>query len=333
MQIVKFDSGRDLDRLEAYLRDRFFETGTSVSWLPERLHDLIYRVGMQEADEGRTRSADFIYLWVEHNEIEACVLPDGENIYASVRRGREQLFPAMVEFSERNCLPLFREAEDGSVKFWFAIDSGQTYMQDALLARGYERYPEREYLNCVDPAEADVPAALPNGFRLLYGEEYPNEENKWSALRLSFHPDWEAPDYTASMRPYLGRKRSSMYRDSFECVVADTESGEKNNVCAYCFVWVDARSRTAMIEPVGTREKYLHRGFGTAMMRGALSRCASLGVRKCYADSFGGRKDFYAAAGFRVETSIGFWYKTLRPRPVGPGAEAPERTDDETGES
>ena len=28
-------------------------------------------------------------------------------------------------------------------------------------------------------------------------------------------------------------------------------------------------------------------------------------------NSFGSRKDFYAAAGFRVEDSIGYWYKTF----------------------
>ncbi len=50
------------------------------------------------------------------------------------------------------------------------------------------------------------------------------------------------------------------------------------------------------------------------MMRGVLNRCGSLGLEKCCVDSFGRRKDFYAAAGFRTETSIGFWYKTL-PQP------------------
>ncbi len=62
MRIINFQMDRDLDRLEAYLRTRYFEHFTAESWLPERLHDLIYRVGAQEADEGRERSADYLFL-------------------------------------------------------------------------------------------------------------------------------------------------------------------------------------------------------------------------------------------------------------------------------
>lgn len=312
MQIVKFEQEKDLDRLEAYLADRYLENRRAVSWLPERLHDLIYRVGMQEADEGRERSAGHIYLWEENDGIAACILPDGENIYVSIRDGWEWLFPSMIDFSEKNCRSLFGKAEDGSVKFWFAVDRGLTYMQEALRERGYMKYPEEEYLNIVYPMEKDVSPALPEGFRLFYGEDYSNEENKWSALRLSFHPDWETPDFKAPMSPYHGRKNSSMYRDSFECLIADERSGEKNNVCAYCFVYVDRKTGTALAEPVGTREKYTHRGFGTALMHGVIRRCRKLGIEKCYVDSFGRRRDFYAAAGFETETSSVFWYKTLK---------------------
>ena len=311
MQIIKFRSNKDLHRLEGYLADRYLENHRVVSWLPERLHDLIYRVGMQEEEDGREQSADYIYLWEEHNEIRACILPDGENIYVSVRDGWEWLFPSMIDFGEKSCLPLFGRLNDGSVRLWYAVDQGLAYMQETLLGRGYMKYPEEEYVNCAYPMEKDLTPVLPKGFRLLYGEDYPDEENKWSALRLSFHPDWEKPDYKAPMGPYNGRKNSAMYRDSFECIVVEEDSGEKNNVCAYCFVYVDKRTGTALAEPVGTREKYRHKGLGTAMMHGVIKRCRSLGIEKCYVDSFGQRKDFYAAAGFRTETSTGFWQKTF----------------------
>lgn len=41
------------------------------------------------------------------------------------------------------------------------------------------------------------------------------------------------------MRPYAARKASSLYQDSFECIVIDKHAQETNNVCAYCFVYVD----------------------------------------------------------------------------------------------
>ncbi len=310
MQPRRFQIERDLDRLEAYLREQYLLHRHADAWLPERLHDLIYRVSAQEADEGRTRSADYIFLWEEDEEICACVLPDGENIYVSIRDGFAHLFPSMVRFSETHCRSLFPAGEDGSVKLWFAVSDSFPDLRRALEEFGYREYPEKEYMICAFPLHTDVTIKLPEGYQLLYGEDYPEEGNKWSALRLGFHPEYEAQNYKASMHPYDSRKKSRLYKDSFECIVVDdTASG--NNVCAYCFVYVDHRSKTAMIEPVSTREKYRHQGIGTAMLHGAVKRCKELGVEKCYVDAFGQRKDFYVSAGFHTENSISFWFKTI----------------------
>lgn len=311
MQIRKFQPEKDLEKLEAYLRNQYCRNQNMSSWLPQRLHDLIYRMGAQEADGGRERSVDYIFLWEEKEETLACILPDGENIYFSIKNGFESLFRSMLAYSEENCLPLFHKAEDGSVKFWVAANDSLSYMQKNLLEAGYTRYAEEDYDNCVYPQKISVSVDLPEGFALLYGEAYDDEENKWSACSLGFHPDWEAPDYRTNMNPYLARKRSSMYQDSFECIVVDENAQEKNDVCAYCFVYVDKQTKTAFIEPVSTREKYRHKGIGTAMMHAVMLRCKEMGIEKCYVNSFGWRRKFYNAAGFSTEDSIGFWHKII----------------------
>ena len=312
MQILKFEQNRDLDRLEDFLRDRYLENRTAAAWLPERLHDIIYRVGAQETAEGSERSADHMYYWEENGEIVACILPDGENIYVAIRSGYEHLFPSMIDFSEKNCLQMFSRQEDGSVKFWVAVCDSFPYMREELAGRGYSRFAEEENANCIFPQEEGLSAELPEGFRLMYGEEYPDEEKKWSALRLGFHPDWECSGYRADMGPYNDRKCSSMYPDSFECIVVDESVPGENDVCSYCYVYVDMRTKTALIESVSTREKYRRMGFGKAIMHAAVRRCRDLGVEKCYVDSFGWRRDFYTAAGFATETSVSFWYKILK---------------------
>ena len=63
MDIVRFDPDKDLTSLEYYLRNSYLEERRARSWLPARLHDVIYRVGAQEMDEGRERSADYMFLW------------------------------------------------------------------------------------------------------------------------------------------------------------------------------------------------------------------------------------------------------------------------------
>lgn len=79
MEVIKFTSYKDLARLETYVRERYLESHAADSWLPERLHDIFYRVGAQETDEGRERSADHIYMgrkWSDH-----CVHPSGWREY------------------------------------------------------------------------------------------------------------------------------------------------------------------------------------------------------------------------------------------------------------
>ena len=114
------------------------------------------------------------------------------------------------------------------------------------------------------------------------------------------------------MNPYISRKNSSMYPDSFECIVVDENSHERNDVCSYSFVYVDRQTKTALTEPVSTREKYQRKGMGKAMMHGVMLRCKEIGIEKCYVNSFGWRRKFYNAAGFSTEDSTGFWYKIIR---------------------
>ena len=312
MQIRKFQPDTDLQSLETYLRNQYVTNKNMSSWLPERLHDLIYRMGAQEADGGRERSMDYIFLWEENGQIVACILPDGENIYISIKDGFEYLYSTMLAYSEKNCLPLFHRADDGSVKFWVAANYSLAYMQQNLRDAGYARYAEEDYDNCAEPLKISVCVDLPEGFQLRYGEEYDDENNKWSACSLGFHPDLEATKYKANMNPYNARKNSAMYPDSFECIVVNENTQEENDVCAYCFVYVDKQTKTALIEPVSTREKYQRKGIGKAMMHGVLLRCKELGIEKCYVNSFGWRRKFYNAAGFSTEDTIGFWYKTIR---------------------
>jgi N-acetylglutamate synthase-like GNAT family acetyltransferase len=94
--------------------------------------------------------------------------------------------------------------------------------------------------------------------------------------------------------------------------VIDEKTRENNDVCAYCFVYVDQLTKTALIEPVSTREKYQRKGIGTALMHGAILRCKEMGIEKCYVNSFGWRRKFYNTAGFTTEDTIGFWHKIIR---------------------
>lgn len=312
MEIKKFDLVADLKRLEDYLRDQYIENKNMTSWLPERLHDLVFRMTSQELDGGKPKSTDYIYLWVDNNEIVGCILPDGDSIYMSIKKGYENLFKSIVSYAEENCRPLFTKAEDGTIDFVIIANDSLKYRKEYLESIGYERQQEEDYDNYVYPGKMNLSIDLPEGYKLVYGDEYTNEDNKWSACNLGFHPDLEDPNYRNGMNAYNSRKASSMYKDSFECMVIDEKTEEPNNVCSYCFVYVDKESKTAFIEPVSTREKYRHKGIGTAMMHGVILKCKELGIEKCYVNSYDWRKKFYNAAGFTTEDTIGIYHKKTK---------------------
>lgn len=311
MIINKFNLENDLERLEKYLSNQYLENQNMASWLPERLHDLIYRMDTQYMDAGKYKSSDYIFLFEENDKIVACILPDGDAIYISIKDSYEYLFETIVKYAEENCKPLFEKEEDGKINFLIVSNDSLKYRESILKKLGYERDDKEDYDNYVYPQEVKVLVSLPVGYKLVYGDEYDNELNKWSACNLGFHPDLESPDYKNSLGAYNSRKKSSMYKDSFECLVIDDNSNENNNVCSYCFVYVNKELNTAFIEPVSTREKYRHMGIGTAMMHGVMLRCRELGIKKCYVNSYDWRRKFYNAAGFITEDSIGFWYKKI----------------------
>ena len=207
MEIKKIDLENDLIKLEDFLRNQYFENKNMTSWLPERLHDLIYRMDIQYTDAGKPKSSDYIFLWEDNNEIVACILPDGDAIYMSIKNGNEDLFESMVSYAEENCKPLFEKDTDGLIDFLVIANDSLMYRKDFLEKNGYSRQQEEDYDNYVYPQKIDVNIDLPNGFKLVYGDEYNDEDNKWSACNLGFHPDLEEPNYRNDMGAYNSRKK------------------------------------------------------------------------------------------------------------------------------
>ena len=312
MEIRKFEIDRDLSLLEEFLRQEYFNNHNMTSWLPERLHDLIYRMDRQYLDQGKPKSSDYIYLFLDNEEIVGVILPDGDAIYMSIKKGCETIFQEMIKCAEEKCKPLFEKQHDDSIEFTIIANDSLKYRQELLEKDGYVRQKEEDYDNYVYPMEMKVHIDLPDGYKLVYGDEYLNEINKWSACNLGFHPELENPNYQNNMGAYQSRKNSSMYQNSFECLIIDENCLEKNDVCAYCFVYVDQKTRTAFIEPVSTREKYRHQGLGKAMLHGVIKKCQELGIEKCYVNSYDWRRKFYNASGFITEDVIGIYHKKIK---------------------
>ncbi len=89
VQIKKFDIEKDLNRLEDFLRNQYYENKNMTSWLPERLHDGIYRMDTQLTDKGKEKSSNYFFLWEENDEIIGCILTDTDTVHIFIKNGFE----------------------------------------------------------------------------------------------------------------------------------------------------------------------------------------------------------------------------------------------------
>lgn len=77
-------------------------------WLPERFDDLIFRIDtLYKVERGKEASQAYIYIFEEDNQIVGVILSDGDFFNSSIKNGYENIFPQMLDLSEKELLPLF----------------------------------------------------------------------------------------------------------------------------------------------------------------------------------------------------------------------------------
>lgn len=217
----------------------------------------------------------------------------------------------MIDLAEKELLPLFEKDESGEINFLIVSHDSLEYQAEELKRRGYTRDEAGDYDNVAKPFETSYEIILPNGFKQVYGYDYPDIV-KMRTCHYGFHPEDDDGDlyreYAEGGKSYHARKKSKFFADSFESLIV-TEDGD---FCAYSFCYIDRETSTAFVEPVSTREKYRKKGLCKAMMHGIINKCKEMGIERAYVNSYDWRKKVYNSAGFETEDSIGFWYRKTR---------------------
>ena len=306
--IKKFNFKHDYERCIQFLTDCYQENKNMSCWLPQRFDDFVFRIGNMERHK---KSIEFIYLFEEEGKIVGLIAPDGESFNSCIKNGYEHIFPKMVDFAEKNLIPLLKENEDGTYDFYVGSHDSMTYQAKLLEKRGYTKEKEEDYDNVQHPLENDYEIVLPKGFHQAYGENL-DETMKAEACHYGFHPEHDDGILTHRIGDIIpsfqGRKKSKYFKDCFESLIV-TDDGD---ICCYCFCYVDKKTRTGFIEPVSTREKYRKKGFCRQMLNGVMIRLKKMGIENCYINSYDWRRNVYTHCGFKTEDSIGYWFKRIR---------------------
>ena len=312
MKIKRFNKQEDYERIINFLTEQYRINRNMVCWLPARFDDLIFRLDALYHDERKgEKSSDYIYIFEDNDEIVGVILPDGDSFNSCIKNGYESIFSQMLDLAEQELLPLFERDENGEIDFLVVSHDSLGYQQEELLKRGYTRDDAGDFDNVAKPLETNYEINLPEGFKQVYGYDYP-DIIKVRACHYGFHPEDDNGDlykeYAEGGQSYQARKQSRYFPDSFESIIV-TDDGD---VCAYSFCYIDKETSTAFVEPVSTREKYRGKGFCKAMMHGIINKCKEMGIERAYVNSYDWRKKVYNSSGFMTEDSIGFWHKKIK---------------------
>ena len=102
----------------------------------------------------------------------------------------------------------------------------------------------------------------------------------WLSWKV-FHPD-EPDEKYQGWEWYKNVQRVPLYRRDLD-IVAVAEDGE---LAAFCTVWFDDVTRTAVFEPIGTHPNHQKRGLGKAVMSEGLRRAQRLGATLATVSSY-----------------------------------------------
>jgi mycothiol synthase len=247
-----------------------------------------------------------VHLWEAGGQIVAMVNPDstGEAFF-QVRPGyqSEELLCEMLDAAEAR-LPVQKENGRRELITW--VNAEDVLHRDVLTQRGYTRSSYKaEHMrsrSLTQPVPDSVP---PGGYTVrALGDESELPARSWLSWK-GFHPD-EPDDKYEGWEWYKNVQRIPLYRRDLD-IVAVASDGE---LSAFCTVWFDDVTRTAVFEPVATHPDHQKRGLGKAVMSEGLRRVQKLGANLATVSSYSdGAHALYASLGFIEFDLLEPWIK------------------------
>jgi GNAT superfamily N-acetyltransferase len=247
-----------------------------------------------------------ISLWETDGKIVAMLHPDGPGeVFLQIHPAWRDagLISEMLAVAEQK-LPNARA--DGAQDLLTWVLAEDEVHKSLLAGRGYARskfsaeHMRRRFLS--DP----IPASVPQGgytIRAL-GDESEHPARSWLSWKV-FHPD-EPDEKYEGWEWYRNVQRVPLYRRDLD-IVAVAPDGE---LAAFCTVWFDDVTRSAVFEPVGTHPAHQKRGLGKAVMTEGLRRAQELGATLASVSSYGnGAHALYESMSFTNVDLLEPWIK------------------------
>jgi GNAT superfamily N-acetyltransferase len=249
---------------------------------------------------------DVITLWHAEGRIVAMLNPDtpGE-VFFQVHPvyHSPELLSEMLDVAEQK-LPKTRE--DGKKELLAWVNAEDTVHKEILTQCGYARSKYlAEHMRRRLLTQPVPDFAPPAGYTVrALGDESEHPARSWLSWKV-FHPE-EPDEKYQGWEWYRNVQRVPIYRRDLD-ILAVAQDGE---LAAFCTVWFDDLTRTAVFEPVGTHPDHQKRGLGKAVMSEGLRRAQRLGATLATVSSYSaGAHALYESMGFTDVDILEPWIK------------------------
>ena len=193
--------------------------------------------------------------------------------------------------------PHFRSAElenemfaYGETTFYSETEDGRRYVHTPIFAddilrqehaknRGYEKRPGwgHHYHRDLDSPLPNAPT--PNGYVIRsMGTVDEHPSRSWASWR-AFHNDEPDSNYDGDWSWYQNLQSAPLYRRDLDIVAATSE----NEIAAFCTIYYDDYTRSAVTVLVGTAAEHWKRGLGKAVITEGMRRLKNVGCTCVFA--------------------------------------------------
>lgn len=296
----------DFMRIRDFLVETYARFERPVNWTLERWN---FSVSVARIMNGVTFEewASDIGIWEEGDEILAVVNSEGEaRGEAFVQIARLDLPPSvldeMFDFIEAN----LGEEEDGERRIDLRIPIGASQMEQTAAERGYAQL-EHVSRTAVLPLTQDFPVVLPGGLAFAYGDDVtPAEKGMAHARAFGYYEESRTHRERAPIA-FHAMTKTPDYRPDLDLHVRAPDG----RIAAFATMWIDARNRIGILEPVGTAPPYRKRGLGRACVAQLANQVRAEGGEAVHV---GSDQPFYVRLGFEPQDKYTLWRKTVRSR-------------------
>ncbi len=288
-----YQSEDDYWRIRQFLRDvSLLNDRHDFSWPLLRWDYWVWHVNMNIC---HLQLEEVVTLWEADGQIVAMLNPDSPGeAYFQVHPAYRHLVSLsdMLDVAEQK---LFKTNETGKKDLLAWVNESDAKTKALFAERGYVRSRfKAEHMRSrsfTQPVPEPVP---PEGYTVrALGDENELPARSWLSWK-AFHPD-EPDEKYQGWEWYKNVQRIPLYRRDLD-IVAVAADGE---LAAFCTVWFDDVTRTAVFEPVGTHPEHQKRGLGKAVMSEGLRRAQRLGATLATVSSYSdGAHALYHSMGF-----------------------------------